>query len=115
MRFKYIIIGFALIGIALLGMAAQQNDYRAYVAVPFIDEDVPTDGSNATMVMKVTYVPMMPGVTYTLTAQPLSVVVDLNKPLTINTKIAQAVKDQGNQTGKNVVKVYVPSYELISP
>jgi len=97
MKYKAIIIGIAVL-IALVGVngiAAQQaNEYRAYVASPFIDEDVLTEGTNATMVMKVTFVPIYPSATYTLVAAPVSAVVDMSQPTKINDQIAAAVKQK---------------------
>ena len=114
MNYKAIIIGITVL-IALIGVngiaAQQENEYRAYVSSQFIDEDVPNIGNNATMVMKVAFVPVYPSVTYTLTASPVSAVVDMSQPAKINDQIAEAVKNKGTEKGYLVTKVFVPSYE----
>ena len=115
MKYKAIIIGIAVL-IALIGVngiAAQQaNEYRAYVSSPFIDEDVPNIGNNATMVMKVAFVPVYPSPTYTLTASPVSAVIDMSQPTKVNDQIAAAVKQKGTEMGYSVIRVFVPSYEM---
>ena len=92
--------------------AQQANDYRAYVQSNFIDKDQTYEGNNVTYVANIAYVPVYGSATYTLTIQPLSTKIDLSKPTTINDQIAAAVKNQGNSLGYNVIRVFVPSYEM---
>lgn len=119
MNKKIIVFVLAIAAIGFLALPAisgqQANDYRAYGSGQFISEDFPTEGTTATLAIKITYVPVYPSATYTLTAQPLYVVVDMDAPQTINPTIASAVKAQGNSLGYNVIKVYLPSYEMKVP
>lgn len=118
MNKKTILIGIAIL-IAIAGIqvfAAQQaNDYRAYVQGSFINQDRPYESSNATLTMSVAYVPVYGSETYTLTVKPLYATIDLSTPNNINTQIATAVKEQGTSLGYNVIRVFVPSYEMKIP
>lgn len=118
MKTKYI-IGILVILVALMSFqvfgAVQENDYRAYVQSGFIDQDRPHEGNNATYAANIAYVPVYASATYTLTVQPLYTTIDLSKPTTINDQIAASVKAQGESLGYNVIRVFVPSYEMKIP
>lgn len=112
-------IGILIIAIGLfilpIVMAQQENDYRAFVTNEQIDRFVGSDGTNITLTAQVNYVPIYPSVTYTFTAMPIRVSIDMSKPTAINTQIATAVKEQGADLGKNVIRVFLPSYEMKIP
>lgn len=96
-------------------IAQNPNEYRAYVSGQFIDSSGSQSVTQATMTMKVTYVPMYPSVTYTMTERGEEVIVDLTQPQLVNTQIAQQIKEKGATYGYDVLKIYVPSYELKVP
>lgn len=95
--------------------AQQANEYRAYVSSQFIDGDRYSEGTNATMVFKTTFVPVYASATYTLSEKPSSAYIDLSQPTKINDQIAAAVKAQGDELGYRVIRVFVPSYEMKIP
>lgn len=109
-----IIIGLIAVGLFILPIAkAQQpNEYRAFLYDVKVAPYFAQEGSSASYVAQITYVPIYPSATYTMTWSEVVVLVDLAQPTNINTQVAQAVKQEGLTHGYDVTRVYVPSYDM---
>lgn len=93
-------------------MAQQPNEYRAFLYDARISPYFEQRGANASYAAQITYVPIYPSATYTMTWSEVVVLVDLSQPNNINTQVSQAVKQEGATHGYDVVRVYVPTYEM---
>lgn len=102
------------VGIQIIA-AQQANDYKAYVYNQRIPEGQITDGRNITNDFAVAYVPVFPSTTYTFTSNRLSTLIDMSQPTKINDQIAAAVKIDGENKGYNVIRVFIPSYDMKIP
>lgn len=115
---KYIrelgIITIVIIGLFILPIviAQQQNEYRAFVYSERISPYLYHTDTTAAMVLEVTYVPIYPSATYTLTPGEIVIQVDLSQPTSIPTQVSQAVKQDGAQKGYDVIRVYISSYDM---
>ena len=106
-------------------IGVNENDYRAWVTWVDNFQQIPGEtGGNVTADIMVTFVPIYPSETYTMTANvPIrDIVVDLSKPTTVQAAIAEAVRDYGangiyfgTRLNYSVIKVYVPDYSVVVP
>lgn len=114
-KIKYALIAtLVMIGAFVLPIVAAQqpNEYRAFV---YSERPIPYWGQEGSIVpteVLVTYVPIYPSATYTLSPGTVYVNIDYSQPTSIDTTIAQAVKQDGLTQGYEVTKVYLPSYSM---
>lgn len=114
-KIKYvIIITIAIIGALVLPIVAAQNsnEYRAFVTNERVSPYLAHGVTTVPLIIEITYVPIYPGATYTMTAGYTIVQADLAQPTTLDTQIAHAVKQEGLNLGYDVTKVYMPSYNM---
>lgn len=111
----YIII--VALGVFILpAVTAQQaNEYRAFVYDEKVSPYLYHNDTHSSMVLEITYVPIYPSPTYTLTAGEVVTLVDLSQPTSIQTQIVKAIKEDGESKGYAVTRIYVPSYDMKIP
>ena len=107
-----LIIGMFILPIVI---AQQPNEYRAYVYGQIVRSDVASDGRNVTVAYNIGFIPVYPSRTYTFTVGSGTALVDMTQPTKINDQIAEAVKQEGLTRGYDVLRVYVPSYDMKIP